>query len=484
MIASKPEKKPADFTPLPSFVSIVSGIDANRRQWTAKPDEDVDAEYGRLKAAGSIQCSGEANVDKETKIDRILSIIKFPGSGIEFRPVKINRKDMKTLEDDWDYSNRNNIEVARMFCLDPATNDVNVTKTRAEGTAGSVAPPRGACRADYPGSIEIGGVHTHPPFYDKPLESLGDVLAFGAGEEVFSCTVTKWGVGCLNRNREPLLVFNIPKTKKDKQPVYDANGMLVYDVKSDVVDWPRSVDMSRRDLMNDTFLASMGEANDKIIQSLATVPWFKPAGVSKPSIGVVSAPFPFGAEKSERHRVGNLYCESFVDIVGGRNAKLRTVCNDFVKKEKDKNYKRDPGFYVESNIKMAALPFYSPGFPTNVYIDEKIAGDVEKIKLTRENSKFWNYSDDARPGYHETDADRTARVLKMAPKKETISAGAIFVKRGKDGAGKTVSNKECEYLLLPLPEGPQKILGKPAGLYCHEKSSPATSDTCILVSTR
>jgi len=480
-MATKPEESMAPFTPLQKFISTVSSIDKKRRQWMESSDDDVIAEYDRLKNEGSIQCNDDGT--KEMKIDRILSITEFPDAGIEFRPVKITKKDMKSMEDDWEFSNRVNKEVARMICLDPSTNETSITN-RVEGSEGQVKPPRGACDKEFPGSIELGSVHTHPPYYDKPLESLGDVLAFGAGEEVFSCTITKWGVGCLQRNKEPARVFNIPKTnKKTKQPIYDENGLLVYDVKSDIIDWAKSVDRSRRSFMNSTFIASMGEANDKIIAELATVPWFKPMGISLPSISTVSAPFQFGIEKSARHDVGTLYCESFVDIIGGKSAKLRTVCNDFVKKGK-KGMEREPGFYVESEIKPAVLPFYAPGFPTNVYIDERIDGDVQKIKMKRDNSKFWNYSDEKRPGYHETDAEQMSRLISAKPKVETISAGAILIHRGKNSAGRSIANKECEYLLLPLPEGDKKILGKPAGLYCHEKTGIATDETCILTPTK
>lgn len=482
MITTPKENTMADFTPLSTFISTVSGLNKKQQQWMLKPDVDVNAEYDRLKKAGLIQCGDDASISKDEKIDRILTAAEFPGSGLEFRPVKVSPADMKTLESDWDYSNKGNVEVARMFCLDPKTNDVTITKNRVEGEEGSVAPPRGACKADFPGSIEIGSVHTHPPYFDKPLESLGDVLAFGAGEEMFSCTTTKWGITCLHRNREPALVFNIPKVnKKTKKPVYDSKGMIVNDVKSDVVDWPRSVNYSRRGLMDSVFIASLGEADEKIIQAMATIPWFKPMGISRPSIASASAAFSFGSDKAATRETGNLYCENFVDRIG-ESFKLRTVCNDFAKKDKTGKVTWDPGFYVESEIKVRALPLYAPGFPTNAYIDEKIAGDVEKIKLRKENSKYWDYSDPARPGYHETISEKNARALGLQPKKETINAGAIFVKHGKDEKGRSRVDKECEYLLLPLPEGDKKIAGKPAGLYCHEKSKPVTDETCILVS--
>jgi hypothetical protein len=485
MIAkTSPDKTMADFTPLSTFISAVSGTDKKRRQWLSKPDSDVDAEYDRIKKAGLVQCSDDKSASKQEKVDRILTTSEFPGSGLEFRPVKVSPADMNVMESDWDYSNAGNVETARMLCLDPRTNALSASKTRAKGEEGSVAPPRGACKADFPGSIEIGSVHTHPPYFDKPLESLGDVLAFGAGEEMFSCTTTKWGINCLHRNREPALVFNIPKVnKKSKNYVYDKDGRLVYDVKSDVVDWMKSVDYSRRGLMDSVFLASLGDASDKIIQAMVTIPWFKPMGVSRPSIASASAPFTFGTEKSAMRGTGNLYCESFVDIVG-ESTKLRTVCNDFVKRDGSGSVKSEPGFYVESEIKARALPWYAPGFPTNVYVDEKIAGDVERIKLKRENSKFWDYSDPARPGYHETSSERKARAIGVKMKRDVENAGAILIKRGKDERGRKLVDKECEYLLLPLPEGNNKIVGKPAGLYCHEKSRPVTEETCILVATR
>jgi len=474
----------ADFTPLQTFTSAVSDLDKKRQQWLSKPDNDVNAEYDRLKKSGLVQCNDDKSMTKQDKIDRVLTVTEFPGSGLEFRPVKVSPADMKTMEDDWDYSNSNNAETARMFCIDPTTNALSASKTRAKGEEGSVAPPRGSCKVDFPGSIEIGSVHTHPPYFDKPLESLGDVLAFGAGEEMFSCTTTKWGINCLQRNREPALVFSIPRVnKKSKKYVYDVDGHLVYDVKSDVVDWTRSVDYSRRGLMDSVFLASLGDASDKIIQAMATIPWFKPMGVSRPSISTGSAPFAFGTEKSAMRGTGNLYCESFVDIIG-ESAKLRTVCNDFVKRDSSGKVKREPGFYVESEITARALPWYAPGFPTNAYVDERIAGDVEKIKLKKENSKFWDYSDPTRPGYHETASERKARAIGVKMKKNTEIAGAILIKRGKDENGRKLVDKECEYLLLPLPEGDTKIAGKPAGLYCHEKSKPVTEETCILVATK
>jgi hypothetical protein len=456
-------------------VKMLASINKKRDAMNAEPGKLIDDRYTALKQSGQIQCNDDARIDKEMKIDRILSVTEFPAAKIEFRPVKISAADLTTMEKDWEYSNNKNIEVARMFCFDPAKNVMRLSTSRNEGGEESVATMPEACDNDFPGTITLGGFHTHPQYLDKPLDSLGDVIAFGTNDETFSCTGTRWGIKCMYRTREPSVLFDIPRLTKKNDPVYNKDGTIIYDAKSDIVDWLKAMDYADRGVVDSVFIASLGDVNKRITSALLNVPWFKPAGKRSP-VDTVESPFAFGKERSSRKTTGNFYCESYIDVIN-KDAKIRTICDDG-------KTKGDPAFYVESPLSIMSLMFYSKtGFPTNIYIDEKISGDVEKIRVSKENAKYASYRDEKRDGYHETRAEKMAKTFKIPMTTSTVKSGAIFVRKGKDERGQRTVKHECEYLLLPLPEGERRILGKPAGILCAEKRDPATSETCALIST-
>jgi hypothetical protein len=337
--------------------------------------------------------------------------------------------------------------------------------------------PTTACEKDFPGQnlVMIGTVHTHPPEYARPLESLGDILTFALHDEaIFNCTATAWGVSCMHRAKEPATVYNVPRIDKNGDPVYDADGKLVYDVKSDVVDWDRTMRFTRRDMMDSVFIASIGNADKEITGMLMHAPYFPPLG-KKSSIIRSEAPFKFGKEKGHGKFVGEMYCESFMDIVG-RDAKVRTVCNDD---------KAGDNFYAEAGIKPTMIPLYSEtGFPTNMFIDEDLASDIERVRLKKENSKFIGYFDKKRDGYHVTESEIDATMFRQNAVDnvpvETKKLGAINLKKSVDISGVRTGKKYCEYVLLSNP-ATGGIKGKPAGILCRSQPRIATGETCIVM---
>ena len=452
-----------------TYVEKIKKVDETKEEWLKKPVDKINDEYEKLQKSGRIKCNDGAEI--ETKIDRILTINEFPENNFVYRPVKLTKNILDVLESDWKYSNENNREVFRMLCIDEATNDVLLTNdsTRIEGSGTSVKPEYDLCEKSFPKKsvIPIGGVHTHPEFLDKPLESLGDVLVFStAGNEMFSCTTTGWGTMCMFRKKEPVKVFDIPRTKKDKDgkpvPVLDENGRIIYDVKSDMVDWNRTLRFANRGLTQGVFVASKGIVNEKITSLLSRVAWFPP-DKEDPSTGTTEAPFEFGKEKAEPQEVNNLYCESFVDVYGV-STKVRTVCID----GEDEDTKP---FYVETGLLPAKLFFFpNNGFPTNVWVTD----DVE-VKTThpieKTDSRFWDHVEKDHKGYFKTKSEETEDFVGGTLEKKTVRASRLEIN----------GNNWCEYLLLPLPAGKEeKDIGKPAALMCRKKPLVATEETCVL----
>ena len=452
---------------LKEYVETISNIEKEKESMLQKPDKDINDIYDSLKKKGSIQCSDSPS--KETKIDRILTLKSIPSNNFAYRGVKIDAAFMKTAESDWEFSSKARREIFRTVCLDEKTNDVMLSTDRVEGDSTSVIPNWQLCETSFPGKgrVAIGGMHTHPDFLDKPLESLGDILVFASSDnEMFSCTATRWGSTCMYRMKEPAKIFDIPKIKKGAdpskpEPEIDKDGKIVYDVKSDVVDWNRVMKFANRNLTDPIFMVARGNLTRSLTDALGHLPFFTPKATSK-SIGTIEAMSKFGEEKSEPRMVNNMSCESFIDIVGA-NAKIRTVCDDGGSGKKP--------FYVESPITPGRLFFFkNKGFPTNFYSGEDVIVN-RQFPLAEGQSKFWNKVDKNSPGYHKTRAEMADEVRGIDSERTTIRAGKFTV----DGAN------YCEYLLLPFKEGSDPSgEGKPAGISCRKLPRDGTKETCIL----
>jgi hypothetical protein len=427
--------------------------------------ETIDEMYEKLKAKGNMQCSDHPS--KEAKIGRILTLKTFPGK-FTYRDAKIDDDFVKTTSDDWEYSSKTRHEIFRDVCMNPKNNDVLLSTDRSEGTATSVAPDWKLCDKSFPGKdyMTIGGMHTHPDFLDKPLESLGDVIVFASSDnEMYSCTVTKWGLTCLYRVKEPAKIFDIPRLKKggdtkNPEPEIDADGKIIHDVKSDVVDWSRTMKFATRNTTDAIFAVARGKMTRGLTEALLRVPLFKPIGIDQ-SVGTVSAMSKFGKEKSEPRIVENMTCESFIDVIG-INTKIRTVCNDSGGKTP---------FYVESPVTPGRLFFYkNKGFPTNFYFDSDV--NVQKeFPLKKDQSKFWDRVEKNRNGYYKTRTEMADEIRGVETPRKTVRAGKFSL----DG------KYQCEYLLLPLPEGKEDSgIGKPAGVLCQKAPKIATEKICIL----
>jgi hypothetical protein len=432
------------------------------KSWTKDKIIDAIAKQGSSGKEITVETVDFSRLNKRNKIDRIIST----ELGFKYIPINLPKKVLKVMEKDWEESSSKDFEIFRMLCLKKSDLEkekpapVMITSLRVDGQAGagSVKPDYGLCEKEFGNKvIGIGGVHTHPSFMDKPLESLGDVITFSVSEkESIACTITKWGVMCMFRKKEPALIYDIPKVTKTGKPRYNKNGILMYEFKSDVVDWDRAREYATAGTADSVFISALGHLD---LGNLVRVPWFQPDNKPSRSIGTVEAPSDWGKEQSELQDVNDLYCETFLDYQGKTDGKIRTVCN---------NGDDDEHFYVESRFNPVLLMFNSEkGFPTNIYYDKNTGNKVEtKVGLSEDTSRYWNVRLPDRPGAIRTSVD--AKFAAIGVDKETpmqVIRSASFKINGK---------VQCEYLL-------ETSTGKPASILCKKKSKVSPSRTCIMI---
>lgn len=450
-------EKSAAEVPVEEYVDYINDYNSKKGDLLAKDDADVKQEYDDLKGSEKVTCDDVP--DKETMAERILSVKE----GFEFRNVKLTPDILKTMESDWVYSSQEDKEIFRMLCLDPKTEKVKITtdSTRVEGDkgAGSVQIDLDLCEKAFPTEdlIPIGGFHTHPSFMDRPLESLGDVMSFASmGEENFACVATGWGINCMFRKKEPAFMYDVPRTKEigggRRVPVHDdTTGKIIYEVKSDVVDWDRAKTLAATGYSSGVVLSSAGRGK---FGELARLPWFTPEGKPSRSVGVVEEIFDLGRAKSKPMRTKDLYCETFYDWFEGEEGKTRTVCNN--------------GYYVEAPSNPIMWMFERGSMSSNFYHDIFLDVAVKKERFSKPweaKSKYWN---DIRPkeeGFYTSAGQQTTKTFGFAPVNSTVvSAASIKV----DG------DADCELLL-------NTTKGTPRAIFCRKSVPRATENACVML---